>query len=81
MRKVLGIAWIFLLLAGCSASMDSALLQLDGRVSSPLFEGPERQAVVYPATAKNAGHGDEVMDAYGPAWQDMQAEYPEYRFN
>ena len=84
MRRLWGlVVGAFLLLnAGCSASLDSSLLQMDGSISLPPFERAQRQTVVYPAAAATpTTHADAVMDAYGPAWRDLQADYPEYRFN
>lgn len=82
MQKLLMLAGAFLLLnVGCSASLDSSLLQIDGSVSLPPFAREQRQAVVYPAEATKSTYADTLMDAYGPAWRDLQAEYPEYRFN
>lgn len=82
MRRFLAIAGAFLLLTtGCSASLDSSLLRVGGSVSLPPFARSQRQAVVYPAATASKGQGDELTKIYGPAWRDLQAEYPEYRFN
>ncbi len=56
MRKFFAIAGACLLVTtGCSASLDSSLLRIDGSVSVPPFARSERQAVVYPAATGKDG--------------------------
>lgn len=70
-----------LLTTGCSASLDSSLLRVNGSISLPPYNGSERQAVVYPSETARTGQADAVVNAYGPAWTDLQDEYPKFRFN
>ncbi|MDA8164379.1 MAG: hypothetical protein M0017_05030 [Desulfobacteraceae bacterium] len=69
-----------LLLGGCAADLQTPLVHAKMSLSSPHSE--ERVPVIYPDEQRQQeGSGDPMVDAYGPAWRDLQGRYPEYQFN
>ncbi len=77
------IAGLLLLAAGgCTAALDSPLLNVQASATVPLLQPPPRLQVVYPGPAgARAGEAATVEELYGPAWQDLQPRYPGLRFN
>ena len=67
---------------GCTAAFNSRLLNLRATASVPLLQPEPRLPVVYPAPAgASSGQSVTVEELYGPAWQDLQPQYPGLRFN
>lgn len=66
-------------LCGCSSSLTSPLLDMAGSVSVPILNGPRKMPVVFPAAADS--EENYMAEAYGPAWKNLEADYPEYEFN
>lgn len=67
---------------GCTAAFNSRLLNLRATASVPLLQPEPRLPVVYPAPAgASPGQSVTVEELYGPAWQDLQPQYPGLRFN
>lgn len=73
-------AGLALMLCGCSSTVSTAFIEADGRVSLPWLEPPAALPVVYPG-GKAGRQEDDLSAMYGPAWRNLQGEYPEYRFN
>ncbi len=79
MKKV-GVLLLLLLLGGCSAGVHSSLLEMESSIDLPFLSGERQQAVVFPDRPARDGR-QPLAAAYGSWWRDVQADYPEYRFN
>lgn len=78
--------WLALLLslAGCAADFHSSLFSLHMALTPPHTRAEQEVPVIYPdeeGQQRAAGGADSLAEAYGPAWQDLQPRYPDYRFN
>ncbi|MEW6426800.1 MAG: hypothetical protein AB1568_02065 [Thermodesulfobacteriota bacterium] len=69
-----------LLCCGCASSVSSSLIDMEARVSLPWLEPSPVLPVIYPGAGESRP-GDDLQTLYGPAWKDVQGQYPEYRFN
>ncbi len=58
---------------GCSAEVRM-------RLGSPLDAGEDRVPVFYPAGV-GGDPPDPMVQAFGPAWRNMEGDYPAYNFN
>jgi len=68
--------------SGCSAGVHTGLLDVDMRLASPLLTGDNRRVpVFYPAEGAERGGGDSMVQAFGPAWRNVEGDYPAYNFN
>ena len=81
MGRALSMAAIFFLLAGCSAQLQSPLLDAKGNLDLPWFPGEEVQVVFPAGTSGQENDSNMLTRLYGPEWKDLQDEYEEYRFN
>ncbi len=68
------------LAGGCTAGVSTPLIGLRGSIDMPFLEKDTRLPVVYPVPA--GGHQPESLEErYGPAWKDVQGQYPDLQFN
>jgi len=68
-------------MASCSTTFTSKVVNVDGQLSIPWLEGAPTQQVVYPAAGAAQQPAAALPAMYGPLWHDEQGRYPEYRFN
>ena len=79
--------WLCLLVIGfftlfssaCSAGFSTSLLEVHSTASSPMFDGNRGVPVIYPY--QNRYSRSPLVEAFGPEWQSIRKDYPEYRFN
>lgn len=71
-KAVLGL--VVILLSGCGAGSEIS------SIFTPSREG-SRVPVIYPAEKVSQSEGSAMVQSYGPSWENVSVEYPEYRFN
>ncbi len=80
MKRIIGLVLAFLM-GGCSGGIYTPVAELEVAVDSPILGSDDNLPVVYPYKGARNGGQDSMVATYGPSWQDLHSEYPEYRFN
>lgn len=83
-RLVLCLLLAFLLSGGCAAGFHSSLVEVEGRLDSPMLSGRPASGralpVVYPSGRAPGGQADSI-ESFGPAWRGLEPVYKDYSFN
>jgi hypothetical protein len=88
MKIAMGGLLLAILLGGCAAGVSTPRGNLVVSIGSPVAAARKDLPVIYPylypgsiPEAGSRAGGEPMVEAFGPVWRGLQAEYPEYRFN
>lgn len=80
MKKVL-VVLLVIFLGGCSGGIHSSLVDMEIDLASPILGLNDDVPVVYPYRPAGTNNTDPMVGSFGPSWEGLYDEYPEYRFN
>lgn len=70
---------LILFLAGCSAAVRTPMFDARVKTGSNFLGINSGVGVVFPY--QSAAYNDTLPNRFGPAWENVQGYYPEYKFN
>jgi hypothetical protein len=78
MRKIMA-GLVLIVCCGCAGGISGNRNSSGMRPDSPLFGRSQRVPVLYPG--RESVSDASMVQAFGPSWQNMEADFPAYNFN
>jgi hypothetical protein len=70
---------VLIVCCGCSGGIFNNRADSEMRQDSPMFGRGQRVPVLYPGREKVSDAS--MVQAFGPSWHNMEADFPAYNFN